>query len=91
MTTREQGGTVPGPVSFETMVTFIRTETSRIMDAVSHLGAEMDRHQEYHRGLLEEQIRTRSRNGFSWAQTIINVVVATVAIVSLIVTLSHVH
>lgn len=82
---------MPGPVSFETMVAYVDQQVTRILSAVEHLAREQDRHQEYHRGLLEEQIRNQRSAGFSWAQTIINLVVVAVAVVSLVVTIVHVH
>lgn len=75
---------MPGPVSFETLVSYVGEQVQRVVAALDHLGREMDRHQEYHRGLLEEQLRQRSRNGWSWTQTVINVVVAVVAVASLV-------
>lgn len=82
---------MPGPVSFETMVKYVGDLFRETLSAVNRVGDQMDRHEVWHREHLEDQLRDRSRNGWSWTQTLINLVVAGVAVASLIIAVVHGH
>jgi hypothetical protein len=72
-------------VSFETLVSYVDSQFSRIVESVNNLVREVDRHQEWHRGALEEQLRQRSSNGWSWTGVIFQTLSTLIAAAALVV------
>lgn len=83
---------MPGPVSFETMVNFVNQTVAALSRSMDNLTRELDRHQEWHRGSLEEQLRNQRSSGytrFGLAVQVLSTVAAFAAVVVAVVALSH--
>lgn len=82
---------MPGPVSFETMVTFVRQEVADIVKGLDELTRKIGEHDAWHRGHLEEQLRQRLASRPSWASVAANWTAVIVAVVAVIVATTHGH
>lgn len=83
---------MPGPVSFETMVNYVSSSVATVTRAMDNLSRELDRHQEWHRGSLEEQIRNQRSSGYSRLGLVVqwvSAMAALAAVVVAVVALSH--
>lgn len=86
------GVRVPGPVTFETMVAYVDGQVGRVLAAIDNLSREFDRHQDWHRGALEQQIANNRAGGWSWAGLIVQIAstfAAIAAVVVAVVALTH--
>lgn len=83
---------MPGPVSFESMVQYVNQTIGAVTRSLDNLTRELDRHQEWHRGSLEEQLRNRQSTGYTklgLAVQLLSTLAAFAAVVVAVVALSH--